>query len=244
MSQGDKLITMVEEAKKDGQAADRLIEAYLPFIRAETAKFIHRHPQEGQDEELSVAMFAFYEAAMAYDASRGAFIALASRNIRHRLIDYSRKEARHRGLISLDDQGPGEDDQSLLDRIDDGTDRIGDRVENQALQMEIEAYRQDLALFGLTLSDVADRCPKQERTLKACQQVLAYAKTEPGLIRDLLQTKKLPVTALAKGSGVAKKTIERHRDYVIALLLAFSNGFEIIRGHLHAMTIEEKGGEA
>ena len=32
-----------------------------------------------------------------------------------------------------------------------------------------------------------------------------------------------------------KKTMERHRKYLVALLLAFTNGFEIIRGHLRQM---------
>ena len=37
---------------------------------------------------------------------------------------------------------------------------------------------------------------------------------------------------LAAGSGVEKKTLERHRKYLVAILLAFTNGYTIIRGHL------------
>ena len=42
----------------------------------------------------------------------------------------------------------------------------------------------------------------------------------------------LPIAELASGSGVERKTLERHRKYMVAMLLAFTNGFEIIRGHL------------
>ena len=47
-----------------------------------------------------------------------------------------------------------------------------------------------------------------------------------------MQTRRLPVGELVNGSGVDKKTIERHRRYLVAILLAFTNGYEIIRGHL------------
>ena len=46
---------------------------------------------------------------------------------------------------------------------------------------------------------------------------------------------------LSAGSGTDKKTMERHRKYLMAILLAFTNGYEIIRGHL-CRIISTKGG--
>ena len=92
-----EIIRSVAAAQKDTQAADELVRQYLPFIKAETAKFLRRSPVEGQDDELGVAMFAFYEAAMSYQSGRGAFLKLAAAAIRNRLIDYQRKELRHAG---------------------------------------------------------------------------------------------------------------------------------------------------
>lgn len=60
MEQEHALVTMVYAAKDDTQAADDLVRQYLPFIRSETAKFLHRMPVEGEDDELSIAMFAFH----------------------------------------------------------------------------------------------------------------------------------------------------------------------------------------
>ena len=43
---------------------------------------------------------------------------------------------------------------------------------------------------------------------------------------------KLPIAELASGAGAERKTLERHRKYMVALLLIYTNGYEIIRGHL------------
>ena len=47
------------------------------------------------------------------------------------------------------------------------------------------------------------------------------------------------MTALVTASGVEKKTVERHRKYLVAVLLAFTNGYEIIRGHLFQLSSSE-----
>ena len=56
-------------------------------------------------------------------------------------------------------------------------------------------------------------------------------------------TRRLPLAALADGAGVEKKTLERHRKYLMALLIIYSNGYEIIRGHLKQVLQLPKGGE-
>ena len=59
MNDAHKIVEQVYAAKEDVRAADDLIRAYLPFIKAETAKFLKRPPIEGQDDELSITMMAF-----------------------------------------------------------------------------------------------------------------------------------------------------------------------------------------
>ena len=90
---------------------------------------------------------------------------------------------------------------------------------------------------------MADNSPKQARTLTACHRVLDYARQTPHLLDRFLETRRLPIKELSQGAGVDKKTIERHRAYLVAILLAFTNGYEIIRGHLCQMTAG-KGGSA
>ncbi len=237
MNEVQDLVGRVQAARTDPEAADALIRQYMGFIRAETAKFIKRAPIDGQDEELSIAMLAFYEAILGYEQNRGAFLSYASRGIRNRMIDHYRKEKKHAKVISLHAPLQDEDDDiSKLDRLEDPKNEIEASHRRAAAREEIEEFEQKLGEFGITFSEVADNCPRQERTLASCQRVLAAAKLHPEIFDILLESKKLPISSLAEKSGTDKKTLERHRKYLIAVLLAFTNGYEIIRGHLYHLS--------
>ena len=237
MNEVQDLVGRVQAARTDPEAADALIRQYMGFIRAETAKFIKRAPIDGQDEELSIAMLAFYEAILGYEQNRGAFLSYASRGIRNRMIDHYRKEKKHAKVISLHAPLQDEDDDiSKLDRLEDPKNEIEASHRRAAAREEIEEFEQKLGEFGITFSEVADNCPRQERTLASCQRVLAAAKLHPEIFDILLESKKLPISSLAEKSGTDKKTLERHRKYLIAVLLAFTNCYEINRGHLYHLS--------
>ena len=236
------IAAQVLEAKRDPQAADALIRQYMGFIRSETVKFIHRAPENGHEDELSIAMLVFYEAILAYEKGRGPFLPLAARAIRNRLIDHYRTERRHGNVISLQTPaGDAEEDRTLLDTVPDPTDHAEDYTSSASSRAEIQEFGRKLEQFGLTFSHVADHCPRQERTLAACRRVLDHARAHPELLDRLVETGRLPMNELAAGSGTDKKTMERHRKYLVAILLAFTNGYEIIRGHLRQLA-PAKGG--
>ncbi|QDW73817.1 RNA polymerase subunit sigma [Lachnospiraceae bacterium KGMB03038] len=242
MNQEHEIVRRIAEAKTNTEAADRLVRDYLPFIKAETAKFLHRPPVEGQDDELSIAMFAFYEAVLNYEKAKGAFFPFAARGIHNRLIDHYRKESRHGNVISLHMPDSQDEDRTILETLGGGTSNIEERQIRLAAKEEIEEYARQLRALGLSLSDVADNCPKQERTLEACHNALSCAKSNQELLERFLTIGKLPLTELSKLSGTAKKTLERHRKYMAALLLAYTNGYEIIRGHLCQISSGKGGG--
>ena len=238
MNQEHEIVAMVAAARGDSLAADDLVRRFLPFIRSEAAKTLRRGVSDS-DDELSIAMMAFHEAVLAYERLRGAFLPFAAKAIRSRIIDFHRREQRHRGQLSLHEKN--EDDRELADTLAVGTDPISERTDRTAARQEIAHFALGLSEFGLSLTDIADNCPKQSRTLSACHRALDYARGNPELLEQTVRTKKLPITSLAAGAGVERKTLERHRKYMMALLLAYTNGFEIIRGHLGQMALAKGG---
>lgn len=245
MGKTAEIVARVLAAKGDARAADELVRDYLPFIKAETARFMGRPPREGHDDELGIAMFAFHEAVMAYDRSRGAFLPLASTSIRNRLIDFRRRERRHDEVASLDEPRGGQDDDGtrpLVETLAAERDEIAESEARLASRREIAEFARQLEELGVSLYDVAENCPRQRRTLEACQRVLAFARERQDLLDRLVATGRLPMAELARGAGVERKTLERHRRYLVAILLAHTNGFEIIRGHLCRISGEKGGG--
>ena len=236
-----QILKAVYAAREDSQKADELIRTYIPFIRSEASKYLSRLCTE-QDDEYSIAMMAFYEAVMGYEGGRGAFLSYAALLIRSRLIDYTRKEARHQGHLSLHEPNGEEDDRTLMESLADARDYYTESAHREATRQEILELSDVMALFGIGFSEVADNSPRQERTQEACARVIRYASANPHLLEQLLRTRKLPLQELVSGAGVDRKTLERHRKYLLAMLLIQTNGYEIIRGHLYR--ILKKGAAA
>lgn len=234
-----EIIQKVYNSKDDMYAADELIREYMPFIKSEVFKFINKYSETLQDEH-SIAMIAFHEAIKGYSKSRGSFLNYASLLIKSRLIDYQRKEKRHYNQLSLDETYTDEDDTTLLDTLPSNNPDVMEKHNILATKEEIIELSNQLKEFGVSLTDIADNSPKQDRTLEKCIEAINYGIENREIIEMLLKTKKLPLTSLVNGSKVDRKTLERHRKYIVAMLLIHSNGYEIIRGHLSH--IIKKGG--
>ena len=240
MSETNILIQRVLEAKEDIDLADDLIKDYLPFIRTECAKFAKRELVMGRDDEISIGMLAFHEAIRTYSRLKGAFLKYAALIIKSRLIDFARKEKRHSGHLSLDAK-IDEKGHRLSEVISDNTHPQEEMMRSSATKEEIIELNYTLSSFGVSLKDVVDNCPLQKRTYEKCLQVIKYAKDQKALLDELLDTKRLPIKELSQKTKVSAKTIERHRRYLVAMLVIYTNGYEIIRGHLAHMIRREKG---
>lgn len=230
MQKEHKILKAVYAAKGNMQKADELIKEYIPFIKSEAKKCMSTYCTE-QDDEYSIAMIAFHEAILGYDQNKGTFLNYAAMLIRSRIIDYRRKEMRHQATISIYTE-TGDGDKTIMDEIPDKRNQLEENENLEATKQEIEELSSVMSAFGVSFTDVAENSPKQERTLEACSCAIRYAIQNQHLLDELLRTKKLPIAQLVQGTRIERKTLERHRKYLLAMLLIQTNGYEIIRGHL------------
>ena len=229
-----QIVKEVKNAQKDLDVADELIKKYLPYIRKEVYKYTNEYVNDNTDE-LSIAMIAFHEAIRSYDEDKGNFINYAAIVMRNRMIDYTRHEQKFNQEISLnavlrkDDSGREE----TLEDVISSSENLNEKVINQSTtEIEIKEFSKNLSEFGISLQDVADNCPRQERTLAVCREVLHYVLKHREILDKMLKSHHLPVTKIVRESKTPFKTVERHRKYIIAILLIQTNGYHILRNHI------------
>lgn len=179
-----------------------------------TGKFITK-----SDDEWSIALIAFNEAAQFYDETKGEFLPFAATVIKRRLIDNLRRESRHWDEISVD---PYE----LRNQVDEKTGE-------PSAKDEIEAANDLLKVYGFTFFDLAECSPKSTKTKQACAQVVKTLIRSEEFMSKLRSTRQLPMKELVMASGVNKKIVDRHRRYIIAAAEIISGEYPILAEYLN-----------
>lgn len=208
-------------ASGDDREFEALLTEYRPFIASCACKAAGRFIDE-HDDEMSIAIIAFNEAVKRYRIRDGRFLPYAGKVIRCRLIDHKRSKYREAGTIPLDEV---EDANSLKNAICTSMEsRIDDPV-----CMEIEELSNALKQYGLRFADVAKCSPKSQKTKKACAAAAKCILSRTELLLFIRKSKKLPVIQIEKISGISRKTLERHRSYIVCLA-------EILSGEYSCLT--------
>lgn len=216
----------------DRQARERLIEAYRPFVMRAAAAVSGRYVRVGHDDEASVAMMAFDEAIRAYKRQGGSsFFSFAEMVIRRRLIDHfrhetasSRLEVPLSGLVTETEDG--EVDNPLLQvETREAQKQFEDAVLAQERREEIGRLSRALAGMGIRFQDLVDQSPRhrdaRDRALEVARRIVQH----PDLADQVRQRGNLPLKELEGLASVSRKTLERQRKYIIALVLILSGDF-------------------
>ncbi len=203
----------VSRIKGDKKEISLLIEEYKPFIMGVVSRKISKFVEYGVDEELSVALSAFYEAIESFDENKGAFLSFASTVIHRRLIDYLRKKRCNEVSIEECEQS---NSAELTRKAFDSYSR-SEYEEN--LRIELEMFKSELAAFNISMEKLVKASPKQRGTKKLYSTVVSYIADDSELSEQIFRKGYLPVAAVCEATGVNRKKVERGRDYIIACMI-------------------------
>jgi len=210
----------------DRGAREELIRSYTPFILKTAARVARRYLEPGRDDEVSVALMAFNEAIDQFDGGGYArFIGFARLVIRRRLVDYYRRCRRKEvPLSALEGEDEGDKGPSAAE-VRDALERHQWEVEAADRREEIERYQQALSRYGITLADLVAESPGHAPARDRAQEVARTLAQDPDMLQHLLSSGTLPLAELCRRVAVSRKTVERHRRYIIAVAVIIAGDF-------------------
>lgn len=216
-------------AAQNDDAMTQLVYKYNLFIirsaSASCRKFVTKH-----DDEYAIALRAFCDAVKSYDPDTAvSFEAYTKLVIKNRIIDYIRSESRHAGHLSLEDEMENGHD------IADDADREQADVSSAAAD-EIARLSHIISAYGIVFSDLPDVSPKHQKTRSECAKAVRYMITHPTLVADMRRNHCLPMKILQESCDLPRKTLERHRKYIVTAIEACLGEYPVISEYLKHMT--------
>jgi RNA polymerase sigma factor len=236
----DDVEALVRRAQRgDAAARDNLLRRLVPFVARLASEVAGRWVELGSDDEMSVGLMALDEAIDGFRAERGSFWAFARTVVRRRLIDARRRDREQTVPLSdleeTDEEGHVQ--QPAADRI---AERLWQAAQEEAERREeIFEFVQTLSAYGLKLVDLVADCPRRDDARRRALDVARLIARDPVLARHVLTERTLPLKRLEAVAGASRKTLERHRRYILAATLVYLNDWPLIRTFLDGLGQED-----
>jgi RNA polymerase sigma factor len=225
----DALLERIELAKNSNSELESLITDYMPFIRKSV--YDAGNLDIEYDDKLSLAMLSFMNCVIQFERGRGSFLTFASTCIRNRLFDEGRKQAKYGGkMIPL----YPENGQTSTDTVEGQVSYAAYNMkqEQERLADEIDVFSQQLGEYGVLFEELPRICPKQERARKQCVELGQFVAGREKMRETLLKHRRLAQAELAAEFGLSGKTIEKHRKYIVTIVLLLTGDYPLMRAFL------------
>ncbi|WAH38423.1 RNA polymerase sigma factor SigI [Alicyclobacillus dauci] len=222
---------------KAGDERDRnkLISDYVPFILRIASQTTHRYIDQNVDDEFSIALSAFNEAIDRFDLEReSSFLSFAETIIRRRLIDFFRSQSRDRRQLPWSEFDVVDDEENVTNYAEVSTSLANHQLQEESTlrSYEIEEYKQCLKEYDLSFSELVQISPKHEDARQNAFRIGKVIADDPELMEFVERRKSLPLKALEDRVHVSRKTMERQRKYILAVVLLMTGDFPRLQSYL------------
>lgn len=222
----------------DQELLEQMILDYRPFVLRCVSTFSGSYVDTTQSDEFSISLIAFHEAIRTYNPEKGRnFLRFAEQVIRNRLIDHTRRNRSERNVVPFTSMTSTEEDSPRFE--DSVVDSVNpyERVEDAD---ELFRFQETLSKYGIRLKELVQLSPKHKDSRLLCITLARSISENPVLKAQLQRTKALPIQGLLANTDISRKTVERNRKFIIALVLVLDSKLEILKGYLDTAV---KGGE-
>ncbi len=224
----------IRRAAQSDEAMTELAHRYNLFIirtaSATCRRFVTKH-----DDEYAIALRAFCDAVQKFDPDADvSFETYAKLLIKNRVIDYLRAESRHTGHLSLEDE--------MENGRDFANDSETEQEEHQsAAASEIARLSAVIRVYGISFTELPEASPKHQKTKEACAMAVTYMLRHPDLVADMRRNHLLPMKILQENCDIPRKTLERHRKYIMTATEVCLGDYPVIAEYLRHMIKSAEG---
>ena len=231
---GTSLDHQVELAKQgDELTRNDMLKKYQPFIAKSVSEVCKRYIDPAKDDEFSIGLLAFDEAIEAYSEEKGSsFLSFARLVIKRKVIDYIRNEQKYPTLSSLDEEYYDEEQMENPSEVAAAKDRFQMETESWHRQQEIREFKEQLKQYKMSFEDLIEASPKHRDARESAVQVARLVFEDNDLKQQVLEKGRLPIKGLVDRVEVSKKTLERNRKFIIALVLIFHGDYVYLKDYL------------
>jgi len=237
----------VLKAQNDREYLGEFIQSHENFIRRCITKTTHRFCSKS-DDEWSIGMIAFLESIRGYDASKGNFFSFAQMVIRRRLLDYFQSEKRHEVEILVEPsvmEGEFDELSETMPIQNEILTKIAQSSPGQlsggmsappghgVVHDEIDAIHTQLMEYGFSFFDLPEHSPRWEKTRRECSSAVNTIVEDDKLFSDMRRKKVLPIAEICRRSDLKRKSIERHRRYIIAAAEILGGDYPILATYVN-----------
>ncbi|MDN5293430.1 MAG: polymerase sigma factor [Eubacteriales bacterium] len=221
----------------DEEARNRLLEKYLPFIMRIAAGIKGEYVHSDMDE-VSIGLIAFNEAIDSYEEGKGlSFLSFAEMVVKRRLIDYYRREKKENLSLPLSyfqDETDAKSEEAATYYIEreKAAEEFQRRLEEEERREEIIKLSRELTAFGITFQDLVEVAPKHRDARLSCLEIARVIVRDKELLDYVQRRKELPLKALTARVAVSRKTLERQRKYLVALVVILSGDYPCLQEYL------------
>ncbi|MBP3953054.1 RNA polymerase sigma-I factor [Bacillus suaedae] len=204
---------------KDGDdlERERVIRHYQPYIQNVVSHICKRYINWSSDE-ASIGLIAFNRALDTFDSEKGrTFLNYAFLLIQRDLIDYFRKENQHYQLSAM--SSSEEDRREYKDQSKASLEIFKQSKQASSLVEEILELDEILRKFRISFEELENHCPKHSDTrLGLLEMANAFIESQE-LVDELFKKCLLPIKEFTRKTGYRPKNIERHRKYLITIIV-------------------------
>lgn len=187
------------------------------------------------DDKWSIALSAFLEAVKSYSKDKGTFFAFADLVIKRRLYDDLKKQSRHFNEIPINPYSFESDkDDEEEENIELKREVLASVISNNNddAKLEIEAISGILQNYSISFMDLVSVSPKSLKTKKACAKAAVFVFQNKACLKEMRKTKSLPLKEIENSLNLPRKTLERHRKYIVAIIEIISGDYPVLSEYL------------